>query len=169
MTPSFTIFNSIYCANMDTKISCNFSLAPLVIFNRNDFFYSKVFSRMITCTSAFFYTIIHVILGSSNKKVVWTTASRVIAFMKNIFTFGDRSISKFVCDSVDIFIITRIFAGWHTHDSIAVRCFVPSPNPAGICFDNPFPESFVQWLWWKSGHNTVPPEKYDYIKGLDSQ
>lgn len=119
--------HAIFFSNFPHCIPCQFSLRIQ---------FSFWFKRI---KSVFINTITHIVGLSSNEKMIWTNASRIITFMTDKHSLWNFSNMNHVRNSMSEHVLA--FSAAHSNSSISFRIFGSKPNPARFCFFDFFKKS----------------------------
>lgn len=133
----------------------------------HSFFRLRVCSIFKTrCASSFFDSVIVIILLSTKKQMVWISALREVAFMKNMKAVRDRAIMKHPRKPVSAnFFRNTLLGGKNTMPKRFFFCSLPQPALSqmrhvflnGAVLVNFFPEALNVLLGHKQ--KTTPPNK----------
>jgi len=144
MLPRFTLKKAHNCGCSHTVFSSKLpesktaNTFAILSPNRSHFAFRQ-FSRMAILSfgmSAFFATILNILVSSANKKMRRIGANRIIAFVADQFSFWNFPIGKNPRQSVD-----RPKFLFSHENSIAEFCATKFPTPAASFFDNMRPKS----------------------------
>lgn len=97
----------------------------------------RSFFSSVGFVSPFINHVSYIISLSSKKQMFWIAAWGVVATMKNLHTFWDKTIGKCVCNSVSR---TNLLSA-NTDLTISVRVDIPCPDPAVASLINFSPQS----------------------------